>query len=198
MPDIPGSYAQQVNLYYLNDSHVFTLTDIGLFYYQKPYNQPTTDTLYGNSSQTGSLYLKTSQVEKWRIILPSEVTSRILQSTSDKIRQYQVHGNYSGINNNHPVFAVYEGLAEGIKDNRHYAQILKTTLQVRHGQNTTQRGWTPNSALLLIITLSLSVFVFSLSQSTTNSSYMDSMLVIVIVLSVKKCSVVCNQYHDLS
>ncbi|MBN4063265.1 isoprenylcysteine carboxylmethyltransferase family protein [Cardiobacterium sp. AH-315-I02] len=172
MPDIAGSYAQQINLYYLNDAKVFTLTDIGFFYYKKPFNPPTLDTLYVDGAQTGLLNLKSSHTEKWRIVLPREVTSRLIQSAKNETRKYWIRGNYSGFNNNYPVFAV----SEGIINNRHYAQILRANLQVRHAQDNQQRGWTSNFVLLFIILLSLLSFVVALTQYLSNSRYANNIL----------------------
>jgi protein-S-isoprenylcysteine O-methyltransferase Ste14 len=171
-PNIAGSYAQQVNLYYLNDSKVFTLTDIGFYYYKKPFNLSTSDTLYSHSAQAGLLNLKSSHPERWKIILPEEVTSRLLESETTTISQYRVSGNYSGFNNHYPVFAV----SEGLENNLHYAQILSAKLLVKHSQNNIQRGQTPNFLLLCIILLSLFSFVIALSNLLTASRYSNYIL----------------------
>ena len=172
MPDVEGSYAQQINLYYINDANVFTLTDIGYFYYIEPFNLPTSDTLSSPNSQSGLLSLKSNQPEKWKIVLPQEVTSRIVKTTTEGVSAYRIRGNYSGFNNNYPVFAV----SEGIKNNRHFAQILSTNLSVRHTQNSLQRGWTSNSVLILVILISFLSFVLALIKPLAISRYTGDVL----------------------
>ena len=167
MPGVAGSYAQQINLYYLNDAKVFTLTDIGYFYYIEPFNLPTSDTLTSASSQSGLLTLKSNQPEKWKLVLPQEVTSRIIKTATEGVNAYRIRGSYSGFHNNYPVFAVSEGLL----DNRHYAQILNSNLSVRHAQNNLQRGWTPNILLLPIILLSFFSFVLALTRPLITTRY---------------------------
>lgn len=170
LPDIAGSYAQQITLYYLNESKVFSLTDIGYFHYIKPSLLKSQDTL--NSNQSGILTLNSNQPEKWKMVLPEEVTPRLLETKTEDTRKYRIQGKYNGFNNNYPVFAV----SEGIKNNLHYTQILNTNLTVRHNQNSQQRGWTPNPVLIITILASLFLFFLALPKSYSTSRFANNLL----------------------
>lgn len=150
MPSISGSYPIIATLYYTNEGQPLSLVHVGTLINDRPGPEPPeSGRLYGLSMvQNGTLVLKASNSEIWRLILPSEV--QVVQKThGNGLSMYFLHTKTRGLDNSYAIFAV----AEGHGETGHWTKILQTRLHVLSDQD--KRGITPNSLLMAMALLAL-------------------------------------------
>jgi len=162
-PQIPGSYAQIVSVFYYNEGFLFSLSDVGYFNYQSPQQLIESAQLSNsNIDQHAVLTLSTKQPDLWTLITPDEVTSK--KSSYEQSIQLLLTGKHSGFTSNYPIFAV----KEVIINNLHYAKVLRSQVKIIHQNNSYQRGRTSNLILSVVCVFSLGVFLFLAITRVTN------------------------------
>ncbi len=165
-PQAFGSYAQITSVFYYNEGRLFSLSDVGYFNYKSVKHFDVDAKLAsGKTTKQSFLYLTAKNPQLWTIIVPDEVS--ITTVNLAKSRRFLLSGNYSGFNSNYPVFAIREGLVQGV----HFAKILHSVVSVKHANSTTHvtysRGRTSNLLLSGFCIVSLSLFVLFRKKTIT-------------------------------
>jgi protein-S-isoprenylcysteine O-methyltransferase Ste14 len=148
-PNVKGTYPLIATVRYLNDGRILSLRHVGLFHFQE-------QAIYGEVCSIegaviineGDVRINASDAEKWRLVLPEEITVFSVSMLSGQ-KIYHTGSNISGFNNAYPVFSLTEETVDGT----HRTGLCSGTLTVNSAASSQLRQSRVSSTVLLITAL---------------------------------------------